>query len=93
MYAFTVIACGVPPPPPLQGGYGFTGMMFGDTVTYDCECGYDLDGKQSLTCGVDGKWGEPPCCRSKYGYLFKHVFLHKIMYVYGTQRRYTVSKL
>ena len=57
--------CGIPPPPPLRGGYAFSGTEYGDQVTYDCECGYDLEGEQVLTCGETGKWGQPPCCRSK----------------------------
>ena len=55
----------MPPPPPLRGGYAFTGVEYGDQVTYDCECGYDLDGDQVLTCET-GDWGEAPCCRSKW---------------------------
>ena len=56
--------CGIPPPPPLRGGYAFTGVEYGDQVTYDCECGYDLHGDQVLTCET-GEWGQTPCCRSK----------------------------
>ena len=62
LYNLIEIACGIPPPPPLRGGYAFTGMHYGDTVTYDCECDYDLDGPQTLTCGSSGEWGQPPCC-------------------------------
>ena len=61
----TGIACGVPPPPPVRGGYAFTGMHYGDMVTYDCECGYDLVGPQTLTCGDSAEWGKPPCCISE----------------------------
>ena len=60
------INCGIPPPPSLRGGYAYSGTEYGDQVTYDCECGYDLDGEQVLTCGETGEWGQPPCCRSKY---------------------------
>ena len=62
---FAGISCGVPPPPPYRGGYAFTGMDYGDTVTFDCECGYDLEGEQIVACGDTGDWGLPPCCRSK----------------------------
>ena len=64
-FLFSEIFCDLPPPPPEYGGYAFTGSSFGDTVTYDCECGFDLEGPQTLTCGKTGDWGIPPCCRSE----------------------------
>ena len=67
-HKYTLIAvtnCGLPPPPPLRGGYAFDGTEYGDQVTYDCECGYDLEGDQVLTCGETGEWGPPPCCFRK----------------------------
>ena len=53
----------MPPPPPLRGGYAFSGFDYGSTVTYDCECGYELLGEQTNTCGSTGDWGVAPCCK------------------------------
>ena len=55
-----------PPAPPLRGSYSYTGVKYGDTVTYYCEPGYELEGNQNLTCGITGEWGQPPCCISEY---------------------------
>ena len=63
LYILTVISCGVPPPPPLRGEYTHTGEKYGDNVTYTCEPGYDVEGNQTLTCDVDGEWGQPPSCQ------------------------------
>ena len=64
MYNLTVIFCGVPPPV-LRGEYNYTGLKNGDTVSYNCEPGYDLHGIQSLTCDCTGNWGQRPCCISE----------------------------
>ena len=68
---FAEVSCGIPPPPPHWGGYAFSGVMSGDSVTYDCECGFDLAGPQILDCGESGHWGVPPCCKSKKTILSK----------------------
>ena len=75
------ISCGVPPPPPHWGGYAVSGVMSGDSVTYDCECGFELEGTQTLECGQTGDWGLPACCRSKIIKIYQcyiFIFLHRI---------------
>lgn len=51
--------CAVAPPAVpnavLQGG----SVTFQDTIIYKCRPGYHVKGFAHLTCGRDGKWGEP----------------------------------
>ena len=43
-----------------------TGGVFGDTVTYTCDAGFDLSGDVMRTCESDGQWsGSAPTCDRK----------------------------
>ena len=35
-----------------------TGQMSGDTATYSCDSGYELDGNTTRICQADGSWTE-----------------------------------
>ncbi|XP_070695141.1 membrane cofactor protein-like isoform X2 [Pempheris klunzingeri] len=36
------------------------------TVTYECSSGYEMKGKETLTCGIDGNWSSDlPHCKGK----------------------------
>ena len=41
------------------------GTSLGDTATYSCNMGYELEGVDTVTCGDDGVWsaGPPVCIR------------------------------
>ena len=46
-----------------------TGGVFGDTVTYTCDAGFDLSGDVMRTCQSDGTWsGSAPMCDRKYSH-------------------------
>ena len=48
---------------PANGAVTVNGMNPGDTATYTCISGYELEGADTLTCGSDGMWSpEPPVC-------------------------------
>ena len=48
---------------PTNGAVTVNGMNPGDTATYTCISGYELEGGDTLTCGSDGMWSpEPPVC-------------------------------
>ena len=49
---------------PAGGNVELSGNKPGDTASYTCNRGYDLVGKNTRTCQVNGKWsGEAPRCR------------------------------
>ena len=48
---------------PANGAVTVNGMNPGDTATYTCISGYELEGAATLTCGSNGMWSpEPPVC-------------------------------
>ena len=48
---------------PANGAVTVNGMNPGDTATYTCNSGYELEGAETLTCGSDGMWSpDPPVC-------------------------------
>ncbi|KAK7501166.1 hypothetical protein BaRGS_00007651, partial [Batillaria attramentaria] len=57
------VECG--PPPEVDNSHLYFGSVYysGETVTYTCYLGYELEGTATLTCGVNGTWeGESPTC-------------------------------
>ena len=49
---------------PANGALVVSGMNPGDTATYTCISGYELEGADTLTCGFGGMWNpDPPVCR------------------------------
>ena len=60
----TAKSCGMPPQP-LRAEYNYTGVKYGDTATYSCQSGYDLEGNQTLTCDSTCEWTVTPCCISE----------------------------
>ncbi|XP_035675655.1 sushi, von Willebrand factor type A, EGF and pentraxin domain-containing protein 1-like [Branchiostoma floridae] len=49
--------------PPTYGTINVTGNLYGDTVTFDCDVGYQLIGSPTLTCQSDQQWNaSPPSC-------------------------------
>ncbi|XP_066283044.1 sushi, von Willebrand factor type A, EGF and pentraxin domain-containing protein 1-like [Branchiostoma lanceolatum] len=52
--------------PPTNGIINGTSNLYGDTVTFECNVGYQLVGSQTLTCQSDQQWsGAPPYCEKK----------------------------
>ena len=53
---------------PANGTVMMTGNSVGDTATYTCNEGFELDGVMMVTCQDDGMWDNPPpTCRSLAG--------------------------
>ncbi|CAH1263510.1 CSMD3 [Branchiostoma lanceolatum] len=49
--------------PPTNGILNATSNLYGDTVTFECNVGYQLIGSYTLTCQSDQQWsGAPPYC-------------------------------
>ena len=45
-----------------------TGNSAGDTATYTCNDGFELNGEDVLNCQADGTWDNPPpTCESTEG--------------------------
>ncbi|XP_077864038.1 sushi, von Willebrand factor type A, EGF and pentraxin domain-containing protein 1-like, partial [Saccoglossus kowalevskii] len=38
-------------------------FVFGNSVWFDCQIGYRLEGKVVVVCNADGNWSEPPTCQ------------------------------
>jgi CUB/sushi domain-containing protein len=45
---------------PANGTLILTGTSHGNTATYTCDTGFALVGSETLTCGEDGMWSDPP---------------------------------
>jgi len=44
----------------------FSTTLYGDTVRYECNLGYELVGNDILTCGSDQSWaGVTPACQGR----------------------------
>ena len=53
---------------PANGMVVVTGNSVGDTATYTCDPGFELEGAPTRTCQSDGTWsGIPPVCESTIG--------------------------
>ena len=51
---------------PANGQVVVTGTSPGDTATYSCNTGFELEGADTVTCEDDGVWSaEPPACRGE----------------------------
>ncbi|KAG7270324.1 hypothetical protein CRUP_007025 [Coryphaenoides rupestris] len=51
--------CVAPPPPVANAVTQGSSTAFSDTVTYRCQPGYRAKGYTQLSCGRDGRWGDP----------------------------------
>ena len=52
---------------PDNGEVVVNGMASGDTATYSCDMGFELDGVNTVTCEDDGVWSVgPPVCRREF---------------------------
>ena len=52
---------------PDNGQVVVNGMSPGDTATYSCNTGFELEGVDTVTCEDDGVWSaEPPVCRGEF---------------------------
>lgn len=56
--------------PNIANGYQVNGSRpphgYNSTVTYECISGYVMEGRRTLTCGIDGQWLPGlPTCQSK----------------------------
>ena len=50
---------------PTNGMVAAEGNCEGDTATYTCNSGFELDGAAILTCQSNGMWDNPPpMCRA-----------------------------
>ena len=62
----TAVSCGALSNP-TNGQVSTTGTTFGETATYSCDTGYNLDGGSTRTCeasGATGVWsGSAPTCQ------------------------------
>jgi len=49
---------------PANGRVVLTGTSLGDTATYSCNDGYELEGDQQRMCQMSRQWsGREPSCR------------------------------
>ena len=54
----------------MDGAVSMTEGVFGDTVTYTCDRGFQLSGDSMRTCQSDGIWtGSAPTCDRKYSHI------------------------
>ena len=62
---FTVIDCGSPPSPANSSPVSVvSSTVFGATVAYLCQTGYELLGDAMVTCESNGQWSGPgPFCQ------------------------------
>ena len=52
---------------PENGMVTWTGLAPGDTATYTCDEGFELNGAETRTCQGNETWsGVPPTCKRKY---------------------------
>ena len=59
---FSVVSCD-PPVAPLNGYKNVTSQKFGDSVSFQCNQGFQMIGSASITCMATGKWsGNAPTC-------------------------------
>ena len=62
---FAEVNCGPPPFVPNSDRH-VPGHSYNDTVTYECDAGYRLEGNDSIVCQVHGHWTLPPTCQGMY---------------------------
>ena len=56
---FTLAVCTILKTPD-NGALILTGTSHGNTATYTCDTGFALVGSETLSCGEDGMWSDPP---------------------------------
>lgn len=65
--------------PEIQNGWKTTShvaLVRGACITYQCDPGYDLVGRETLTCQLDLSWSsQPPFCEKSEFCLF-YLFVH-----------------
>lgn len=63
--------------PEIQNGWKTTShiaLVRGARITYQCDPGYDLVGRETLTCQLDLSWSsQPPFCEKSKLYFFFHL--------------------
>ncbi|XP_013383226.1 sushi, von Willebrand factor type A, EGF and pentraxin domain-containing protein 1 [Lingula anatina] len=88
----TIVKCRKPPS--LQfGRVEGKSFVFGSKVTYHCDTGYKLIGRQTLKCNADGQWGgSSPICDPVYCDVPQQIqngFVHATSYAYNATVHYT----
>ena len=58
---------------PANGMVSMTANSVGDTATFTCDAGYELNGADVLTCQSDGTWDNPPPTCESIGIGMKDV--------------------
>ena len=54
---------------PGNGAVTVNGTSPGDTATYSCNTGFELEGTDTVTCGDNGTWSAgPPVCIREFSY-------------------------
>ena len=67
---FLEVNCGTPDNPRNGGVKAQTGTSYQETVAYECNSGFDLDGEAITVCLASGKWStEPPTCNRMWNIL------------------------
>ena len=65
-FTSTVVDCNNLPNPTNGQVNQTTGTTFGQTATYDCDVGYNLEGDSTRMCQATGMWsGSEPNCTSE----------------------------
>ena len=63
LHMFTVVDCG-PPGEPSNGDVNIPRTTFAAIVSYECDDGYELEGKSTRSCQANGQWeGSVPSCK------------------------------
>ncbi|XP_062304150.1 beta-2-glycoprotein 1-like [Osmerus eperlanus] len=61
-----LVSC--PPPPSISNGYMSASILtkhyFKETVRYDCDPGYTLEGVFEIECAQSGQWTSEPTCKA-----------------------------
>ena len=70
---FSGVNCSAPPD--ITDGSWDGGTLFGDLVSYMCNVGYDMVGKNTTQCQADGSWlpVTAPDCNSRSTHFLNNV--------------------
>lgn len=61
-FSIAAVSCGEPPVVESAMIDDFTGVMYGDKVTYKCAGDSAMAGYDHVICQSNGTWTEPPTC-------------------------------